>query len=149
MGSKSQNKNNLQNRPSHAIQTVAYQGLLPPPDMMEHFQKLDPNLPERIVRMAEKSIEKSFVELEIHKEAIMADLENQKKDLSIKELGIKEDAKYDFRAQMIILLMVIILLAATTFIALNGYPTVACVVVTGGFGAIIIAAIKGVSNKTK
>jgi uncharacterized membrane protein len=155
MGSKSQN-NNLQNRPSQTIQTVAYQGLLPPPDMMEQFQKLDPNLPERIVRMAEKSIEKSFVELEIHKEAIITDLANQKTDLGVKQheaetrrIVVEKGSKYDFRAQIIIFLMVIILLAVTVLLAFNGYATVACFVSTGGFGAIITAAIKGVSNKTK
>jgi len=55
MSGKSHNQNNLQHRPSQTIQTVAYQGLLPPPDMMERFKALDPNLPERIVRMAERS----------------------------------------------------------------------------------------------
>lgn len=31
-----------------------YQGQLPPPEMMEHYQAIIPNLPERIVTMAEK-----------------------------------------------------------------------------------------------
>jgi hypothetical protein len=50
---------------------------------------------------------------------------------------------------MIILAMVAMLLAATIFLGLMGLVALACFVVTGGFAAIIIAAIKGVSNKTK
>jgi uncharacterized membrane protein len=48
---------NLQNKPTTTIQTIAYQGLIPPPDMMERFKKVDANLPERIVRMAERSFD--------------------------------------------------------------------------------------------
>ena len=31
-----------------------YQGQLPPPEMMQHFQQILPDLPERIVKMAER-----------------------------------------------------------------------------------------------
>ena len=53
--------------------------------MMERFKKLDPALPERIVKMAEMSLEKSFKELEIYRETVLLDLENQKTNLSIKQ----------------------------------------------------------------
>ena len=34
--------------------TTLYQGVLPPPEMMEHFAKIDPSLPGRIMKMAEE-----------------------------------------------------------------------------------------------
>jgi uncharacterized membrane protein len=43
------------------FQAISYQGIIPPPEMMERFKKLDPNLPERIVRMAEISLDKSRI----------------------------------------------------------------------------------------
>jgi len=146
MGSKLQNKNNLQ---SHTIQTIAYQGLLPPPDMMEQFKKLDPELPERIVRMAERSFDRADKELDIIAEAQRNDLSVRQQDAETRRVIVEKGAKYDFRAQMIILFMIVILLVATIFLALNEHENVACFVAAGGFGAIITAAIKGVSNKTK
>jgi uncharacterized membrane protein len=130
---------------------------------MERFKALDPNLPERIVRMAERSFDRADRELDIaEKEIDTANreldivAETQRKDLSIKQheaetkrITVEKSAKYDFRAQMIIMLMVIILLSVTIFLALNEQAMVACFVATGGFGAIITAAIKGVSGKTK
>ena len=65
MGNSSRNKNNLQNAHGQSIQSVSYRGLLPPPDMMEQFKKLDPGLPERIVRMAERSFDMADKELDI------------------------------------------------------------------------------------
>jgi len=164
MGSKSHNQNSLQHRPSQTIQTVtAYQGALPPPDMLEKFGKIDSGLPERIVRMAEMSMEKSFKELElhnreieVHRETAMLDLENQKADIGTKQhesetrrIVVEKGAKYDFRAQMIILVMVIAVLGTTILFGMNGHSGIAYAVVCGGFATIIIAAIKGVSNKTK
>jgi len=163
MGSKSHNQNNLQHRPSQTIQTIAYQGLLPPPDMMERFKALDPNLPERIVRMAEMSLEKSFKELdiykqdlEIHRETTLLGLENEKTDLDTRRheaetrrLTVNEEANYNFRAQMIILAMVVSVLISSILLGVLGHSNIAYVVAGGGFATIIIAAIKGVSNKSK
>jgi len=139
-----------------AFQAIAYQGVIPPPDMMEQFKKLDPNLPERIVRMAEQSMEKSFKELEIHRETVMFDLENQKTNLNIKQheaetkrIVVEKGSKYDFRAQIIILVMVIAVLGMAVLLGLLGLSNIAYLVVAGGFATIMTAAIKGVSNKTK
>lgn len=48
-------KNPKHNLPPKQI-TVAqhYQGVIPPPEMMEHFAEIDPSFPDRILRMAEK-----------------------------------------------------------------------------------------------
>jgi len=130
---------------------------------MERFKKLDVTLPERIVRMAEMSLEKSFKELEIYKETALLDLENkkidlenQKTDLDIKRhdsetkrMAMEKGSKYDFRAQIIILVMVTIVLGAAVLLGILGFSNIAYVVVAGGFATIMTAAIKGVSNKTK
>ncbi len=149
MGRSSRNKNSLQNEHRQTIQSVSYRGLIPPPDMMEQFKTVDSNLPERIVRMAERSFDVAEKELDIV-------AETQRKDLSIREheaetmrMALKDDSKYDFRAQMIILSMVVLLLSAIVILGLKGEATLAGFVAAGGFAAIIIAAIKGVSNKTK
>ncbi|MCL2102276.1 MAG: hypothetical protein FWH22_11265 [Fibromonadales bacterium] len=150
MSSKSQNKTSLQNRPSQIIhQTVAYQGLLPHPDILERFKMLDPNLPEIIIKMAERSFDRADRELDIIAETQRSDLNVKMHEAETKRTVVEKGAKYDFRAQMIILVMIVVLLAFITFLALNEQPMVACVVAAGGFGAIITAAIKGVSSKTK
>jgi uncharacterized membrane protein len=149
MGNNSRNKNNLQNAHSQSIQSVSYKGLLPPPDMMEQFKKLDPNLPERIVRMAERSFDMAEKELDIIAESERKGLSIMEHEAETKRMALKEDAKYDFRAQTIILAMVLLLLSATVALGLRGQATLAGFVAAGGFAAIIIAAIKGVSNKTK
>jgi uncharacterized membrane protein len=116
----------LRGKPTATLQSVSYQGIIPPPDMMEQFKKVSNDFPERIVKMAEMSLEKSFKELEIykqdleiHKETELLKLENEKTDLNTKQhetetkrLTINEDAKYNFRAQMIILAMVISVLGS-------------------------------------
>jgi len=56
---------NLQTKQTTTLQAFSYQGVIPPPEMMERFKKLDPNLPERIVRMAEKSMDRADKELEV------------------------------------------------------------------------------------
>ncbi len=127
------------------------------------FKKLDPNLPERIVRMAEMSLEKSFKELEIYKETALLDLENKKIDLEnqkvdldikrhdseTKRIVVEKGSKYDFRAQIIILVMVMVVLGVAVLLGMLGLLNIAYLVVAGGFATIITAAIKGVSNKTK
>jgi len=154
---------NLQDKSTATLQTISYQGIIPSPEMMERFKTLDPNLPERIVRMAEMSLEKSFKELdvykqdlEIHRETTLLELENEKIDLNTKQheaetrrLTINEEAKYNFRAQMIILAMVISVLGSSILLGLLGLSNIAYIVAGGGFATIIIAAIKGVSNKSK
>jgi uncharacterized membrane protein len=149
MGSKSNNQNNLQHRPSQTIQTVAYQGLIPPPDMMERFKALDPNLPERIVRMAERSFERADKELEIISETNKTDLNIKQHEAETRRLTVNEEARYNFRAQMIILVMVLSVLSSSIFLGMSGLSNIAYVVAGGGFATIIIAAIKGVSNKSK
>jgi len=149
MSGKSHNQNNLQHRPSQTIQTIAYQGLLPPPDMMEKFKALDPNLPERIVRMAERSFETTDRELEIISETSKTDLSIKQHEAETRRLTVSEEAKYNFRAQMIILAMVISVLGSSILLGLLGLSNIAYVVAGGGFATIIIAAIKGVSNKPK
>jgi len=138
---------NLQNKPTATFQAISYQGSVPPLEMMERFKKLDTNLPERIVRMAEMSLEKSFKELEIYKETALLDLENkkldlenQKADLNIKQheaetkrIVVEKGSKYDFRAQIIILVMVIIVLGAAVLLGVFGLSNIAYLVVAGGF----------------
>jgi len=149
MSNKSHNQNNLQHRPSQTIQAVAYQGLLPPPDMMEKFKALDPNLPERIVRMAERSFDRADKELEIISETNKTDLSIKQHEAETRRLSVNEEAKYNFRAQMIILVMVLSVLGSSILLGLLGLSNIAYVVAGGGFATIIIAAIKGVSNKPK
>ncbi|MCL2261123.1 MAG: hypothetical protein FWC15_07210 [Fibromonadales bacterium] len=150
MDSKSHNQNSLQAKSTQSIQTItAYQGLIPPPDMLENFKKIDSMLPERIVKMAEQTIEKSLKELDIHEKTIMFDLENDRIDLNTKHHIVLEDAKYNFRAQIIILSMVIVVLVTAVVFGLLGLSGIAYAVIGGGFATIIIAAIKGVSNKAK
>jgi hypothetical protein len=129
--------------------------------MMERFKRLDPNFPERIVRMAEMSLEKSFKELEIYRETALLDLENKKIDLEnqktdlsrkqheaeTKRMVVEKGSKYDFRAQIIILVMVIVVLGIAVLLGVLGLSNIAYVVVAGGFATIMTAAIKGVSNQ--
>jgi uncharacterized membrane protein len=150
MSSKSRNQNNLQHRPSQTIQAVtAYQGLIPPPDMMERFKALDPNLPERIIRMTERSFDRADRELEIISETHKTDLNIKQHEAETRRLTVNEDARYNFRAQMIILIMVLAVLGTAILLGWLGLTGIAYLVVGGGFATIIIAAIKGVSGKIK
>ncbi len=132
---------------SQTVQSISYKGLIPPPDMMEQFKKLDPNLPERIVKMAERSFDRADKELSIIEETQRKNLSIREHEAETKRMAIKEDAKYNFHAQMIILAMVLFMLSATIILGLCGLSTLAYVVAGGGFATIIIAAIKGVSSK--
>jgi len=130
------------------FQAVSYHGVIPPPDMLEKFKKLDPALPERLVRMAEISLENATKELEYARELKLTELNNQKEDLQRKDFEARSVSKYDFRAQIIILVMVIVVLGVAVLLGVLGLSNIAYVVVAGGFATIMTAAIKGVSNKT-
>ena len=139
---------NSPTKPSAAtFQAISYQGVLPPPDMLEKFKKIDSALPERLIRMAEISLENSTKELEYAREVKLVELNNQKTDLQRKDFEARSISKYDFRAQIIILVMVIIVLGVAVLLGLLGLSNIAYLVVAGGFATIITAAIKGVSNK--
>jgi uncharacterized membrane protein len=47
-----------QNQPARQVEQLVmqkhYQGVIPSPDMMEHYARIDPDLPNRIMLMAEK-----------------------------------------------------------------------------------------------
>ena len=148
--------NDLQNKPTATFQAISYQGSVPPPEMMERFKMLDPALPERIVKMAEMSLEKSFKELEVYRETALLDLENQKTSLSIKQheaetkrMVAEKGSKYDFRAQIIIFAMVAVVLGVAVLLGMLGLSNIAYFVVAGGFATIMTAAIKGVSNQKR
>ena len=46
------NQNQLQTQRSE-VTVQHYQGVIPPPEMMEHFAQIDPSFPGRILAMAE------------------------------------------------------------------------------------------------
>jgi uncharacterized membrane protein len=129
------------------FQAVSYQGVIPPPDMLEKFKKLDPTLPERLVRMAEISLENATKELEYARELKLMELGNQKEDLQRKDFEARSVSKYDFRAQIIIIAMVVIVLGVAVLLGMVGLSGIAYVVVAGGFATIVTAAIKGVSSQ--
>jgi len=147
----------LQNKQTTAFQTIAYQGVIPPPDMMERFKKLEPGLPERIVRMAERSLDMAEKELDIANREIdvaSKELDIQAQDMSRKQheaetmrMAIEKGSRYDFRAQIIILAMVVFVLGAAVLLGVLGLSSIAYLVVAGGFATIITAAIKGVSKQ--
>jgi hypothetical protein len=99
--------------------------------------------------MAERSFDRADRELDIIAETQRSDLNIKMHEAETKRIVVEKISKYDFRAQIVIMLMVIILLAVVVLLALNDQATVACFVAASGFGAIITAAIKGVSGKTK
>jgi cell division septal protein FtsQ len=113
--------------------------------MMERYKKLDPGLPERIVRMAEKSMDRADKELDI----LAQNMSRRQHEAETMRIAIEKGSKYDFRAQIIILVMVIVVLGVAVLLGLLGLSNIAYFVVAGGFATIITAAIKGVSNKTK
>jgi len=115
--------------------------------MLEKFKKLDPTLPERLVRMAEISLENATKELEYARELKLMELGNQKEDLQRKDFEARSVSKYDSRAQIIILAMVVIVLGVAVLLGIVGLSGIAYVVVAGGFATILTAAIKGVSSK--
>ncbi len=136
---------NLQTKQTTTLQAFSYQGVIPPPEMMERFKKLDPSLPERIVKMAEKSMDRADKELDI----LAQNMSRKQHEAETVRIAIEKGSKYDFRAQIIILVMVIIILGVSILLGLLGLSNIAYLVVAGGFATIMTAAIKGVSNKTK
>jgi len=136
---------NLQTKQTTTLQTFSYQGVIPPPEMMERFKKLDPGLPERIVKMAEKSMDRADKELDI----LAQNMSRKQHEAETMRIAIEKGSKYDFRAQIIILVMVIVVLGVAVLLGLLGLSNIAYLVVAGGFATIMTAAIKGVSNKTK
>jgi len=136
---------NLQTKQTTTLQAFSYQGVIPPPEMMERFKKLDPGLPERIVRMAEKSMDRADKELDI----LAQNMSRRQHEAETMRIAIEKGSKYDFRAQIIILSMVAIVLGVAVLLGFAGLSGIAYAVVAGGFATIITAAIKGVSSKTK
>ncbi|GHV16174.1 hypothetical protein AGMMS49938_15910 [Fibrobacterales bacterium] len=124
-------------------QTIAYQGSIPPPEMMEQFKKLDSNLPERIIRMAEKSLEESGKELDILRETKLIELDNQKLDITRKQNSAEQISKYNLRMQLLIVFIVLLLIVSVFVFAINGYETIAIVLASGSFLTFITNIIKG------
>ena len=89
---------NLQTKQTTTLQAFSYQGVIPSPEMMERFKKLDPNLPERIVRMAEKSMDRADKELDI----LAQNMSRRQHEAETMRIAIEKGSKYDFRAQIII-----------------------------------------------
>jgi uncharacterized membrane protein len=152
MSKKPHNKNNLQtnqnhNNQEHSIRAASYRGPIPPPNMLEGYREIDPSFPERIIKMAERALDMADKELEIIADTQNKDLNIRQQEAETKRKAVDDDAKYNFRAQMIILIMVISVLGTATLLGMNGFSGIAYFVVGSGFATIIIAAIKGVSNQ--
>lgn len=46
-------QNNQVERKTHAVQASFYKGVIPSPEMMEHFGRINESFPDRILKMAE------------------------------------------------------------------------------------------------
>ena len=142
MMSDEQQNNSKQHEIQQIISHVSYQGLIPHPDILAGFKDIDPTLPERVIRMAEQSLDRLD-------ERLKADIANEKEELSQSKRFIEKEANYDLRAQAIITMLALSSIAAAIYLSIAGYEYTASILVVCGFATIITSAIKGVSNKNK
>lgn len=101
-----------------AYMESSWRGPLPPPWVMQEYGEVIPNMPERILRMAEKQSEhRQFLE----KQSLQAPIDQSK------------------RGQLLGFVIAVLFLLATVFLALNGFTVVAGVL--GGTTLIGLVAI--------
>jgi hypothetical protein len=124
------------------LQAFSYKGLIPPPDMMEQFKKLDPDLPKKIIELTERSFSVTETELGIYAK----DVEVQKSNIELLSKEVDYKAKYDFRNQILVLFIIVSLLGSIILLAYTGYETISAILATGSFLTFITSIIK---NKSK
>lgn len=109
-----------QHQHSVIAQRSIYQGAIPPPDMMEHFARIDPTLPGRIIAMAEnEGSERRLKERSIIKKAFQLDL---------------------FSTSLGFLAVVGAMILSYQFL-IKGYPSQAAAVATGVIVALAIVFV--------
>lgn len=120
--SLSQNRENVK-----SVQSI-YQGPIPTPEMLKAYNEIDSTLVNRIILMAEKNND--------------ANIEINKRTLSINETLVKENSKLQNRGQWFILLIVLMsfmFAIASAFILKNTAISVVSLLVSAiGVGTTVI-----------
>lgn len=124
----------------HGFAMAAYRGSLPPPSMMAAFKEIDPNLPERITRMAEMS-------LECKKAEVDNDRYETESARAIKEMEISsrnEDLR--FKNRTFLLGQIFSFIVCLILIGIGFYKDQVAAIVVGS-APVVIACIKNLSPK--
>ncbi len=103
--------------PMSKVQSVQWQGPVPPPQALEAFGNIDPSFPERMMRMAEQAAE--------HQRAMEADaMEQQKEELK----GARESKQ---RGQWFAAGLALFFGLVGGFVCYLGHPTAGATIITG------------------
>ncbi len=140
MSNKSTGSNSKPQTANFQIQQVSYSGLIPHPDILAGFQKIDTELPMKVVEMARLSLDRAH---EIQLARIEADKKDLEREAAIAEYIVKKTTSYDFRGQILVFLLVAMVLSFAILAAFNGYENLGIAIVSGGFVVIATSAIKG------
>jgi hypothetical protein len=116
---------------------TAYSSDFPPPEMLEGYKRVDPAYPERILSLVEETVRAS---IQISVAESNAAIESNKRI-------IETNAGYRTKGQWLIVLLFVLVLALAALGFWLGKDLATVAVVVTAFGAITIAAIKGVSGK--
>jgi uncharacterized membrane protein len=125
------------------IQKVEYKGILPPPEMLRKFQEIDPALLNKIVNMADRSMDFSATELANQSK----ELDRLQFEAETSAQDLVEKTHTERRGQLMAFTTVILVLAVTVFLAERGLAAVAIAVATGGFASMIMNTIRGTGKK--
>jgi len=117
-----------------------YSGLIPHPDILAGFQRIDPTMPAQVVEMARLSLDRAH---EIQLAKIETDNKDSEREAAIAEYAVKKAASYDFRGQILVFLLVAMVLGFAILAAFNGYENLGIAIVSGGFVVIATSAIRG------
>jgi len=124
------------NLPSLKISHISYTGAYPSPEMLEGYNRINPEFSERILVLVEETVHKS---LEISTNESSAIIEQDKKI-------VDNDYSFRTRGQWLTVLLFVLVLSLAGLCIVFDKELASIAVVVSGFAAITVAAIKGVSG---
>ncbi|GHV12047.1 hypothetical protein AGMMS49938_03840 [Fibrobacterales bacterium] len=117
---------NPSDTPIRVQTTTFYQGDVPHPEIMRGLQQVDPSFPERIMKMTEEALS--------HR-------------LSMGNKILDRDTRFKTRGQWFTVLLFAMVLGLAALCIVFDKEVASVDVVVSGFGAIAVAAIKGVNGR--
>jgi len=122
--------------PNLRISHISYMGAYPPPEMLEGYNRINPEFSERILVLVEDTVRKS---LDISTNESNAIIEQDKKILH-------NDYSFRTRSQWLTVLLFVLVLGLAGLCVVFDKELASIAVVISGFATITIAAIKGVNG---
>lgn len=120
------------------VKTQTFSGPIPPPQVLEQYNKIVPNAAERILKMAEdESAHRRSQDIMI----LNANMTAQARQLDISERQTKSIFKSDTIGQILGFLVCLAAISGSVYLAANNQPYVAAALTVLPLGAIIRALL--------